>query len=309
MAPDEFAVMWQVGLRLDDLSRERSQQTHVGVSDIGVCRERTRLTVTQAEPTDSTDGAAAYIGTAIHKTTLEAFHDAYPHTLIEQAYVTTLPSGRTVPGHADLIDPCENSVTDLKTVDGIAYVRKHGPTEQQRIQRTLYALGAWQAGVFGDTPLEAVTCRNIWLDRSGGTSDVHVDQELFDSRWVEAADEWLHDVVYAVEHGEVASKDKPIPWCRSFCPFFSTCRGEDVQPEDVITDPEVVQAARTYRDALDMEKQAAQLKKEAKSRLDGHNGQAGDLRVRWVYTNGSRVEFDRAPSWRLEVQPLLRKKP
>lgn len=309
VTPEEFAALWEIGLRSEDLMRDRSQQSQqgiTGVSDIGVCRERTRLNVTEATRTDPDDNAAATVGTYIHAGALVAYGNAFPHVLIEQGGTVLLPSGRTVPFHADIIDPTEPSATDLKTVDGIEYVKRHGPTEQQRIQRTLYALGAHQAGLFGDLPVEQVITRNIWLDRSGSTSEVHVDQEPFDWQWVHKADEWLHDVIYAVEHGEAASKDKPIPWCREFCPFFTACRGTDVEPESLIADPDAVQAAATYYETHQQIKQLEQLKKEAGRRLEGHNGQAGELRVRHVYVNGSHVEFDRKPSWRLEVQPLVK---
>lgn len=307
---EEFASLWEIGLRSEDIQRDRTQQSKQGItgaSDIGVCREKTRLHVTEAPRTDADNNAAAYIGTLIHEGALAAYGKAFPHVLIEQAVVVTLPSGRTVPGHADIIDPTEPSCTDLKTVDGLEYHRKNGPYEQQRIQRTLYALGAWQAGLFGDIPVEEVIVRNLWLDRSGGTSEVVVDQELFDWQWIHKADEWLSDVIYAVEHGEAASKDKPIPWCQSFCPFYSSCRAVDVEPASVITDPEIVQAAYTYREALEAEKAAAQLKKEAAARLEGIDGQAGEYRVRHIFVNGSHVSFDRKPTWRLEVQPVVKK--
>jgi hypothetical protein len=309
LTADEFASMWQIGLRSDDMGRDRSIQSAdgiTGVSDIGICRERTRRNLTGVERTDPDSSSAATIGTYIHAGALVAYQKSFPHVLIEHSVTVTLPSGAVIPGNGDIIDPDEPSATDLKTVDGIEYVRKHGPTDQQRIQRTLYALGAWQAGLFGDIPIESVICRNVWVDRSGGTDEVIVDQEPFNWHWVEEAEAWLSDVRYAVTNGEEASKDKPIPFCSTCCPFYTGCRGSDIPPA-VITDPEIVLAAKTYREALDAQNAAEKLKKEAAKRLDGVEGQCGDLHVKHIYVGPSHVEFDRAASYRIDVKPLKTK--
>lgn len=301
--------MWQVGLRADDMGRDRSIQSAAGitgVSDIGVCRERTRRNLIGAERTDADSSSAATIGTYIHAGALVAYQQSFPHVLIEQGFNVILPSGAVIPGHGDIIDPDEPSYTDLKTVDGIEYPRKHGPKQEQRIGRALYALGAWQNGFFGDAPIESVVCRNVWVDRSGGTDEVVVEQELFSWDLIREAEEWLSDVRYAVDHGEEASKDKPIPFCQTSCPFYTDCRGSDIPPA-VIIDPEIVQAARTYREALDAQNAAEKLKKEAAARLTGVEGQCGDLHVKHIYVGPSHVEFDRAPSWRIDVKPLKTK--
>ena len=293
--PDTYAGMWQISLTQGDALRERSLQAasgQIGVSDIGVCKEKARRRLLGEQPSSASTNLAAIVGTFIHKGALEDRQRTFPHLLIEQAVTVTLPNGCVVPGHADEIDPDEPSVTDLKTVDGLEWVRKHGSSEQQKWQRHLYYLGAAQAGL---VPENGMT-RNVWIDRSGSDATVRVEQEPYSAEYVEQASSWLDDVLYAATNGEEASKDKPIPWCLSFCEFAGSCRASIDSPAPPITDPQVIETAQTYKAVSDRAKADDKYLKQAKEVLRGHEGQAGSVNVRWVQVNAAQ------PYQRLEVR-------
>lgn len=295
--PDEYAASYALSLRMADAGRDRSKQTQdgiVGVSDLFSCMEKVRRTVTETPWTDVPQTSAAWVGSAIHEAAAAARRETFPHLLIEQELHITLPSGLTILGHADEVDPDEPSITDLKTTADLAYIRKHGPDENQRIQRALYYYGAMQAGLVPDGGI----CRNIWIDRSGKDPEPFVSQEPFNMDYVLAADLWLQQVVEAVKDGTEAPKEWPVWKCKSFCPWFTSCRGRDL-PQPRTEDPELVRAAREVWESRTAEKQAKALVKQAAARLDGFDGLAGEFRVQHVHVNGA------TPYIRTDVEKVM----
>jgi hypothetical protein len=219
----------------------------------------------------------------------------------------TLPSGLVVLAHADEIDPDEPSVTDLKTVADDAdlrTIRRTGSTEQQRFQRHLYYLGAHQAGLV--PPVGIV--RNVWIDRAGQSQWPHVEQELFSMDEVHAADRWVQSVQYAVEHGEEVPRDRHADWCKQFCQFFTHCRGGLQHVDEVVTDPELVEAAALLHTARREAKDWDAMEKYARRLLEPLQTSAGDVavyelgdyRLRWARINKGdgqwRVHVDRVES-------------
>ncbi len=285
LTPEEYAAEFSMGLRVADNQRSRTIQTEsglVGVSDLGVCREKARRRMMGLHPSDVVTSMSAMIGHFIHEGALSARKALNPDLLIEETVQVALPNGCVVPGHADEIDTAEPSCTDIKTVNGLEYVAKHGPTEQQRWQRALYYEGARQAGTVPDQGI----VRNIWVDRSGSSGEFVVDQEPFDPAYVQQASAWLDDVLYAAGNGEEASKDKPLPWCLSFCEYTSDCRKDMLAGNGgVITDPEVIQAAITAKEAREQEKYWKALRDQAQRITYGHDGVAGDVVIRQVQVN------------------------
>jgi hypothetical protein len=47
-----------------------------------------------------------------------------------------------------LLIPSENTVLDIKTVDGFAWVKREGTSQNHKYQRHLYAMGCVEAGLF-----------------------------------------------------------------------------------------------------------------------------------------------------------------
>lgn len=296
MTPDEYAASMVASLAFWDASRPRSMQRELGVSSIGLCHTQAAFVIAGLEPTDAPEGRQALMGTAAHEV-IGAARAAYnPGLLLETELTVALPSGMTVVGHADEIDPDEPGVTDYKTLPAdsdMVALRRTGSSEQQRFQRHLYYLGAHQAGL---VPAEGVV-RNVWIDRSGQCVDPYVEQEPFSMDVVRQADMWLTDVRYAVDHGEETPKDKHYEWCKRFCEFFSHCRQND-HPDLLVSDPELVRAARLTLQGRLMAAEGKALEESARRVLEvlqpdpGGDVQAfllDDVRVRWSWVNSERT--------------------
>lgn len=221
----------------------RSRQTQLGISDVGVCREKARRLLAGIEPCDAPSLRAAEMGIAVHEFVEKALR-WHGELITEYRTKVELPNGTlTIPGTVDIIDRDEPSVTDLKTVDDkdeLAYTRARGSTDQQRFQRHLCYLAVHQEGL---VPVEGLT-RNVWLPRAGDTDELVVEQEPFSLDVIAEVEEWLLHVTYAAAHGEEAPRDKPAAWCARFCQFYSDCR--NTSDSQLIDDPEFIDAAQTY---------------------------------------------------------------
>jgi hypothetical protein len=304
-SPDEYASQFSLALRIDDMGRDRAIQFadgRLGASDALSCAQKAVFTIGQEPATNAVRKGQALRGTYLHAGTLAAVGKAFPNRIIETELTVTLPSGITLTVHPDEIDPDEPSVTDYKFVADLAYVRRTGSSDQQKAQTALQYLAAHQNGL---VPAEGMV-RNLFVS-CDDLDDRHVTQEPFDLAWIDRADEWLGEVAYAVAHGEEARKEWPIPMCRSYCPWFTRCRGEQIAPVHKIEDPDIIRAAHTYRQAKDEIKELEALAKAAATHLPPEvEGEADGLRVRSVWVNPSEPKMSRgrAGSWRLEVTPL-----
>jgi hypothetical protein len=314
MDDDEQALAFAVYDAIQQTSTysERSQQSadfRIGISDLGYCSEKVRRMLAGI-PEPPTDKLPAFLGTAIGDHVEQAVVAKLWPTAIRQATVTldlTGESGRnyTLTGHPDLIEP-SGILLDVKTSRGLSVAERNGPSQQQQFQRHCYALGAWLAGLFDPgVTLDDVRVANVWVDRGGDERRAHCHMEPYSPDVVTQAGFWVDDLVYAYLHGETARKEPAIPVCQATCGHFRDCRAyEALTASGLIDDPDVVTAAQVYRDALDLERQAAQMKDEAKSALTGVEGSTGKFHIRWIHVNGGHVEFDRKASDRLEVRPI-----
>jgi hypothetical protein len=276
-----------------DLTRERSQQTKIGMSDLD-CRERLRHILIGAPETNTTVSNAAIIGTWIHAGVTDARQQSNPHLLFNVELTTTLSNGFVVPGHADEIDPTEPSLTDYKTVDDLPFRARVGPTDQQRKQIHGYYKGAIEAGLLPERGI----VRLVFIDRRG-KYDPYTWQESYDPNVIEWISNWLDDVKYAIQHGEQTQRDQPATFCRRFCSFYHSCRPDDNGGEP-ITDSEELEAAYAYLEASETIKTAEAVKDAARTRLGDVNGVGGNVVVRWTEINGktgaySKIDVRRIP--------------
>lgn len=288
----------------------RSQQAdegRLGPSDIGFCRQKAALMVRGVEPTDSTPKWAAAVGTAVHNYVEAAIKEMFPDWLvgsIDKVRVTaTLPSGAEISGHPDIVIPSENTVLDIKTVDGFQWVKREGTSQNHKFQRHLYAMGLMQAGILDSS--KTVYVGNIYFDRSGKQPAPLVLVSELDPMLTDEIDSWIGDVIYAVKHNEDASRDIPSAICERICSHFTACRGalEINQGGEPIIDSELIAAVDMYTEARGMEKTAKQMKEEASSRLYGVNGSTGQWQVRWVEVQPSRIDaFDKQGYSRLDIR-------
>jgi hypothetical protein len=266
-------------------ARPRSQQLTLGPSELGGCREYIR-NVMAGTPVQTNDEwpAAAVIGTVMGEF-MEAIAEQYLGAATQKSITTMLPNGLLVTGTADMIFESENMLADGKTKDGFAGVARYGPSLENLIQVSIYALGCVQNGYL----TEGARAVLLYMDRSGDQQVLleHVltwDEILQNIDLVVAR---LEDVLDAQEHvdaGEVewarALRDKTPPFCYSekvMCPFRDLCwKGSEWQPDEVITDPQVIEAVARYAAARDEEKVQADLKKDLRDSLLGVTGVTPD---------------------------------
>lgn len=285
---------------------DRGKQTHehrIGISDIGNCREYVRWMTIEQEFTNEPELHQAFIGSWLGEGIEQAVSGMFPKAKTKLEVTVELPSGLKLTGHPDLVLP--RGVLDVKTVDGLTGVRKHGPSEQQQFQRHLYAAALVQAG---ELP-EDCFVGNVWVDRSGRDPKPFVNLESYDPTWLKRADEWLSDVHYAVTNKERAFQDKPIEWCEVCCPFFSVCRGEDARKDreqgGMITDAFAVDYVDTLIQAREQKKEAEKTLEDCRRALAGVSGSTGTHMVRWVYVGPSQVPgYERAAYEKLDVRRI-----
>lgn len=299
MEANEYAERFWLDLADADGKSERSQQSVsglIGPSDM-VCRERARHITIGTPMTDRNASAAAIMGTFIHKGLEKSRGDLHPHLLHEVAIEIELPNGAVMVGHADEIDPLENSVTDFKTVGDLNYRRRIGVDIAHLRQVHLYALGLVQAEILRPNPI----VRICYVDRSGANNVPFVYQQRFDEEIIAGCNDWVSDVIYAVVNKEEASKDWPREMCRRFCPYYSTCRSDELTGEAIMG--EMATAAHTYYEANKQEAENKKIKEQARVHLDGVNGFTEEgVAVRWITVNkdeGSydRIEVRKLPGW------------
>lgn len=306
----DIAISAALTAYMDNSARSiQSDEGRLGPSDIGFCRQKALLMTKGVEATDSSPKWAAAVGTAIHNYVEAAIKEMFPAWLlgsIDNLSVTaTLPSGATISGHPDIVIVDDNTVLDIKTVDGFAWVRREGTSQQHKYQRHLYALGCMQAGMFDlDKP---VYVGNVYFDRSGKEQQPLMIVEEFDPTLTDEIDAWITDVIYAVKNNEDASRDIPSAVCERICSHFTACRGGMTMNEggEIIEDATLLSAVDMYTEARDMEKTAKQMKDEASAVLFGVNGTTGKWQVRWVEVQPSRVEaFDKKGYNRLDIRKV-----
>lgn len=284
----------------------QAKEFRIGISDLGFCSERVRRMVMQEER-GTEDHLPAFIGTAIGDHVEKALGVAWDDAVIQAEVEVTLngESGNvyTITGHPDVIRTRVGLVLDNKTARGTNLARRRGPDQQQQFQRHLYALGAHNAGLFGDTPLEAIQVGNIWWDRACDERTPYVQCEPFSWQQVEDAAQWLDDVVYAYVNGEPARKEPPREMCAKVCGYYSTCRATETDVEGLLGDDSVV-AVQMYQDGKALERQGKQLADQGKALLQGVTGSTGKHTVRWVHINSTHIEFNRPAYDRLDVKEV-----
>lgn len=263
-------------------STARSQQARefrIGVSDLGFCQERTRRMLGGETPGE-TDMILAWIGTVLGDAAEDAFIAANP-TWVKQSEVEVImkvlvngePYQVVIPGHPDVINPAEGILLDVKTDDGLADVERNGPTKSHLFQRNLYAVGAYEAGLFSPLiGLDDIRVGNVWIDRAGRDKRLHVNLRPLDLDVVDEARTWLEDVIYAHVNNEPAEKTPPRDMCAVVCGFYEVCRLFDTDVSGLLDDPVLIQNAEMYLEGRDLEREGKRLKDQAKQKLSGFDG-------------------------------------
>lgn len=282
---------------------QQAQQFRVGVSDLGYCSERLRRFLAKQTP-DETDMLAAFIGTWMGEGVERAVvRHLWPDAIIQEDLLISLSGDQgtyIIPGHPDIIVPSENVMIDVKTANGLEFVRRHGFEDvQKRYQRHLYGMAAIEKGWL--TPEAQVG--NLWLDRSASEKEPYLRLEPFDPQVVAEATQWLDGVIYAWANEEAAAKEPPREMCTA-CGFYQDCRVLDTDVEGLLTAPEVLTAVEIYDEALGMERQAKKMKAEVKDLLDGISGSTGTHLVRWISVGAAEVSYTRGGYQKMSITKL-----
>jgi hypothetical protein len=288
----------------DNSQRSMQSQNHVlGVSDIGGCREYVRRMILDEPFSDHSNeyALASFVGHAVGNYAETVLGDVWR----KQGRVDTqvevqiaLPNGVVLRGHPDLVG--EAIVVDFKTVDGLAVVKQGGRT-QHRWQVILYAAALIQMERLPENAL----CALVYIDRSGVEVVPHVEVWRYDPHLLDPINEWVNDVLYAIQYNEEASRDRPREWCYSACPYARSCRGMDTDVSGLIESEEAVLAVKSYLDAARRAKEADRDKKTAAAALAGVNGATDEHMVRWVHVNETNIEaFTKRGYDRLDIRPL-----
>src|SRR5690606_10714586 len=254
------------------------------------------------EGTEEDPKWAAFTGSALGDRLEFAYSSHFPPAQVQVTLTAVLPSGVTIPGHADVIDPEINGAIDFKAKDGLTGV----PWEPQRrhcYQVALYVLGAVQAGLLR----EGAEGYIVYADRSGHEVRPLVHTVTVDDALLLEIDEWIGDTIYAAQHNEEAPRDMPFDWCRKSCPFFLSCRGDTILGSGLIEDPEVVRAAEVYMEASKKIRELELARGQARNVLEGESGTIPRLgiSVSWTEINASEpFTVIRKPYRKINIREL-----
>lgn len=269
---------------------ERSQWSEghrIGVSDIGGCREYVRRLIDGVPFSDlQNDFHSAFVGTAIGDLAERAVQ-MYGGERVVGTQLSVTVSLRiggegeayllNIPGHPDLL--LTDGVADFKSKDGLGAIRSSGPSLANKFQVSLYAKALIDDGRMDPDGWVSL----VFIDRAGNEPDPYVVSWRYDPAITQQAEEWLADVIYAVQRREEASKDMPRTWCFECCPYASDCRGSDTDTEGLLDDPIVLDAIKVYREALEAGNAAEKDKRSAKSVLEHYSGMTPNgWNLRWI---------------------------
>ncbi len=267
-------------LHAQDASRDRSQQTEVGPSEIGGCRRKVwyRLNA-QPHTNDNQSKLAAIMGTAIHAAIEEAIGTLDPEG--KEYLVETQVAYGDMKAHVDLFVPSTGAVIDWKTskIKNLSYF----PSNQQR----------WQVQVYGyllsKNGYEVKTVNLVAIARDGNEKDVKVHTEPYDETMALAALAWLENVKASKE---LPAPEKDASFCKDYCQYYDAteqmgCGGlkkeRIVLSEVVIEDVEVDKHALHY---LQLDGKIKELEKERdslKASLEGATGvTASGVEISWT---------------------------
>jgi hypothetical protein len=256
-----------------DNNRERSQQTQIGVSQIGGCRKQVWLQIQGFTKTNETLKLPALMGTAIHKMIEEAlvkdnaanWGDYWLEEAVEYDGLK---------GHIDLYIPSVGAVIDWKTtkLKNLSYF----PSTQQRTQVQLYAY------LLSKNGHEPKTVTLVGIPRDGDERNIKMHTEEYNEAIALEGLKWLREVQ------DMEKAPEPERYAAQFCKFYCSYYGENCggkgkeKAEITITDNQTVSAIEKYLVISEDIKHLEEEKDGIKAYLEGING---------VTPNGNRVQW------------------
>lgn len=225
MSPREKEISDEIRATITEAMTGSARSAHsaarrLGISDLGSCREKARLTIENTPYTDEQDNyQAAFNGTAIG----DLIEQHLPYETQGEVTVT-IPIrdefALTLVGHPDIIIRDEETgkvkkVWDNKSKSGLMTVRNYGASSNNIMQVTAYGKALIDAGEADPDDLELAL---IYVDRSGDDPQPHVVAWQWRQEDWDEIISWLDDVVEAMMMGESAPKDMPRDsFCANWC--------------------------------------------------------------------------------------------
>lgn len=283
-------------------SSERSQQTTLGPSQLGGCREFIRATLAgDPQEPETKMPLPAVVGTVLGDFIEAALRAKYPNKVVTQHRVkATLPvTGLLIAGSTDAImsgmDDQPNRLVDVKSKAGLGEIRRYGASRSNLIQLSTYFLALVQDGTLTENDLATL----LYVDRSGREKrfeTITIDFEVA-MRWIGIAENGLDDVKRALEMGSPdeirwSLRDERPDYCFAIeCPFRLACwAGSEHLPTNVIDSPAHQDAIVRYVDGRDDEKDAIERKVNARGDLKGVEGVTPDgWAVSWTGKERSTI--------------------
>lgn len=251
-----------------DRRRARSQQTELGMSEVGGCQRRAGYRLAGVAPTDLGGSVQAVMGTAVHAAVEQAFHEMQEAGLIPaEDLVEHEVRFAGILGHLDRYDSVNAEVDDTKTTTQrrIDYIKVHGADRSHRWQVMLYAAALIQEG----RPVRRVVIDYLARD----TGNTHQVTLPFDQKAVADALAWVKNI-RDVGDPEMLNRDyaPDSAFCEG-CPFRTPCWGNQVPSHDPLSalyveHPDALEWAKKLARARALKKAAEKMEKEAKGALD-----------------------------------------
>lgn len=284
-----------------DRHRPRSQQTELGMSDVGGCRRRAGYILAGADPTDPAASMQAVLGTAVDEAVTRAVLLLQEQGRIPaQDLVQHEVRFAGVLGHLDWYHSVDAQVDDLKTVTQttLGFVKRKGPPRKHHWQVSLYGAGLVKQG----HPVRSVAITYVCRD----SGDEWRWESPFDPAVVAEALAWLELVRAADPETLPRDHDVDSAPC-SWCPFRTRCWGPDVAGVNrrvvlFYDDPDVTAWAQRLLDARDTKSDADKAETAAKGALQAIN--PGDKTPVDVGLPGVLVRFNKYPVERLDEQAV-----
>lgn len=283
-----------------DRTRARSQQTEIGMSEIGGCRRRVGYRLAGTPPSNSGSSVQAVMGTAVHSAVEQVFREMQARGEIPaDDLIEHEVRFAGILGHLDRYDSVLYRVHDTKTTTQrwLDHIVLHGPDKPHLWQINLYAAALIQSGH---------KVREVVIDYlARDTGNDHQVVRPFDPQQVREALAWL-DSVRAVEVDMLNRDYAPDTAFCQHCPFRQPCWGNAVPDRDersvlYVERPDAARWARQLLQGRKLIADGKELESEAKGALDAirpnTTGKSDpvdvglpDVNLQWTVSTSYRID-------------------
>lgn len=271
--------------------RPRTKQMLVGPSEVGGCRELLRAKAFEDPATFAPEehwSLAAHIGTVMGDELERIFGERLDAMTQQRVTIQLQDLGMQISGATDLIwldsgtNVVSNLVGDLKSTAAMGSVLYEGPKLGYLIQISLYVTGLVQQGVL---PAGAEG-RIIYYDRTGDVQEFVAIKVPWEAivNFYGLAQQRIREVLAAQKAFEQTGNTEMIHRLRDYTPSFCfsakvecprrfACWGGSTwAPEELLTDPNHLSAAKRYIEGRKLETMGKNMKAEARGELVGVEG-------------------------------------